>query len=430
MNRKGRDIMRKKIKWTLISAGSILVLLIGYYIYSIVSTVNHFNKKEDTIFKDIPKNPDETVVLAPPKWEGTSRVNILILGGDERGLNKGEVPRSDSMMVVSIEPNTKKALLISVLRDTYVKIPGYGKDRINAALALGGPELAMKTVSDLLGIEIQYYVYMGFKGFIGVIDALGGVTIDVEKDMDWEDSEDDHIYDIHLKKGLQKMDGKTALQYVRFRHDAMSDFTRSERQRKFLTAISEQMQSANGILKLPKILSSVDPYIETNINFSDMLKLGSLGYDAKASGFVGIQVPPSNLLDERSINGASVLTTDPKLLQSYIQDKFVESLTGVIQPLDHMQSSPTQRPTARPTAKPTPTPIPIDSPAPTLSGDPFITPDPDPAASEAPTAQPTESPAPSTGETASPTPLPTATPATNATSSPKPTTKPVIQAAG
>src|SRR5207244_1377938 len=108
---------------------------------------------------------------------------------------------SDSMMVVSIEPNTKKALLISILRDTYVKIPGHGSDRINAAMALGGPTLAMKTVSNLLGIQVQYYVYMDFKGFIGVVDALGGVSIDVEKDMDYEDAEDDHVYDIHLKKG-------------------------------------------------------------------------------------------------------------------------------------------------------------------------------------------------------------------------------------
>jgi LCP family protein required for cell wall assembly len=433
LNRKGRDIMRKKIKWTAISVGIIVILFIGYYVFSVVTAVNHIgNSKVPSPIKTLDDLSKKDPELAAPKWEGTQRVNILVLGADARGLEKSgnEVPRSDSMMVVSIEPNTKKALLISILRDTYVKIPGHGSDRINAAMALGGPTLAMKTVSNLLDIPIQYYVYMDFKGFIGVVDALGGVSIDVEKDMDWVDAEDDHVYDIHLKKGLQELDGKTALQYVRFRHDAQSDFARSERQRKFLTAISDKLQTTQGILKLPKILAAVDPYIETNIDsFSDKLKLGSLGFDSKASGFVGIQVPPLHLLDERRINGAAVLTTDSSLLQAYIQDKFVESLTGVEQPLAHMQPSPTDRPVPKHT--PSPTPKPVKSPEPSPSGVPII-----PSESEQPpasgdpaaSAKPTETPT----QTAIPTPTPMPTEIPKATSTPKPTPipKPVIQAAG
>jgi LCP family protein required for cell wall assembly len=342
------------------------------------------------------------------------------------------------MIVVSIEPNTKKALLISILRDTYVKIPGHSLDRINAAIALGGPTLAMKTVSNLLDIPIQYYVYMDFKGFIGVVDALGGVNIEVEKDMDYEDAEDDHVYDIHLKKGLQEMNGKTALQYVRFRHDAMSDFTRSERQRKFLSAISEKMQTTSGILKLPKILAAIDPYIDTNIDsFSDKLKLGSLILEAKSSVFVGIQIPPFHLLDERRINGADVLTTDPKLLQAYIQDKFVESLTGVEQPLAQMQPSTTDRPVFKPTskpvqmAKPNISPIPSPSEAPET---PFESATPSPSGdsvksqSPAEPVNPTDKPAATASLT--PAPIPTQIPNTTSKPIPTPTTKPVIQTAG
>lgn len=444
LNREGRENMRKRIKWTAISAGAIVILFIGYYIFSVVTAVKHIGKTDLTSpIQILDQNSQNNPELAAPKWEGTERVNILVLGADARGLEKNgkEVPRSDSMMVVSIEPNTKKALLISILRDTYVKIPGHGSDRINAAMALGGPTLAMKTVSNLLDIPIQYYVYMDFKGFIGVVDALGGVQIDVDKDMDWVDAEDDHVYDIHLKKGLQEMDGKTALQFVRFRHDAMSDFTRSERQRNFLKAISEKMQTTNGILRLPKILAAVDPYIDTNIeSFSDKLKLGSLGMDAKASGFVGIQVPPFHLLDETSINGASVLSTDTKLLQAYIQDKFVESLTGVEQPLAHMQPSATKRPVSKPTFTPTPvvTVNPNKSPTPGPSGVPVIpsesaTPNPsgNPAVSPAPSANPADTASPAPAVTVSPT--PTATPVTipiPTTVIPKATTNPVIQAAG
>jgi LCP family protein required for cell wall assembly len=421
LNRKGRGIMRKKIKWAAIAVGIIALLLIGNYIYSIVHTVNHFSApKPNSPFKNVEPISASNPELAAPKWEGTQRVNILVLGGDSRGLASSgtEVPRSDSMMVVSIEPNTKKALLISILRDTYVKIPGHGQDRINAALAIGGPTLAMKTVSNLLDIPIQYFVYMDFKGFIGVVDALGSVPIDVEKDMDYTDGEDGHVYDIHLKKGLQDMDGKTALQYVRFRHDAQSDFGRADRQRKFLTAISQQMQTTSGIIKLPQILSAVDPYIETNITFSEMLKLGSLGNDAKASGFVGIQVPPLHLLDETRINNAAVLSTNTKLLQAYIQDKFVESLTGVEQPKASMAPSATDRPLSKATSMPVATNQPVINPL----GDPII-----PAESGQPAASgdpavpqlPAESVKPS--ETPAPTP--------SVAQTPKHTTKPVIKAA-
>jgi anionic cell wall polymer biosynthesis LytR-Cps2A-Psr (LCP) family protein len=259
---------------------------------------------------------------------------------------------------------------------------------------------------------------MDFKGFIGVVDALGSVPIDVEKDMDYTDGEDGHVYDIHLKKGLQDMDGKTALQYVRFRHDAQSDFGRADRQRKFLTAISQQMQTTQGIIKLPQILSAVDPYIETNITFSEMLKLGSLGNDAKASGFVGIQVPPLHLLDETRINNAAVLSTNTKLLQAYIQDKFVESLTGIEQPKASMAPSATDRPLSKATSMPVATNQPVINPL----GDPII-----PAESGQPAASgdpavpqlPAESVKPS--ETPAPTP--------SVAQTPKHTTKPVIKAA-
>jgi LCP family protein required for cell wall assembly len=330
---------KKRIKWVFISLGIALVGFMGYYFISIYTAVDGFNKSEKkSIFTTIEKTNVKPTEIAPPKWESKERVNILVLGGDSRGLTKSdEVPRSDSMMVISIEPNTKKAFLLSILRDTYVKIPGHGEDRINAALALGGPRLAMKTVSNLLGIPVQYYVYTDFKGFIGVIDAMGGVSLDVEKDMNYTDGEDDHIYDIHLKKGFQHLDGKTALQYVRFRHDALSDFARADRQRKFLTAISAEMQTPSSLIKLPQILHAIDPYIETNISVSDMYKLGILGYEAKAAGFIGKQIPPDNLLAEKTIRGADVITTDPVKLKQYIQNIFVEALTSSPTPVQTLK---------------------------------------------------------------------------------------------
>lgn len=325
--RKNQNRWVRVAKWTIAGLLAAVLLFVGYNIYSFYSFANQINRNpEDSMFKEVRNNPNlANEDLEPPKWEGKERVNILLLGGDSRGLAEHEIPRSDTIMVVSIDPVTKKAHLFSILRDTYVAIPQHGHNRINAAITMGGPELAMKTVSNLLGIPIQYYVYTDFKGFIALVDAVGGVDIEVEKDMKYSDSADGHQYDIDLKKGLQHLDGEKALQYVRFRHDALSDYARTERQRKFMTALLDELQSTSSIMKLPKILSSVDPYVETNLTVNEMLKLGVLGFDIKASEVVSQQIPPSELLQEKTINGASVITVDPDKLHVFVRELFEQT---------------------------------------------------------------------------------------------------------
>lgn len=319
--------MSKKIKWILLSVG---VLFVGYICYFAIATYTgfkDFNKAgaADSPFAAFEKKDQNDPKLVPPEWEGKERVNILVLGGDSRGLDKNEVPRSDSMVVISINPATKKAIMFSIMRDTYVRIMGHGSTKINAALAYGGPDLAMNAVGTLMGIPIQYYVYTDFKGFIGVIDAIGGLDFNVEKDMKYSDSEDHHLYDIDLKKGMQHLDGKTALEYVRFRHDALSDFARSERQRNFLQALAAKLQTPMSFLKLPTILHEIDPYINTNMTVSEMAKLGFLSYEAKASGIVGQQIPPDNLLTETTIGGASVVTTNLVKLKQFVQTRLLQA---------------------------------------------------------------------------------------------------------
>ncbi|MFD2615136.1 LCP family protein [Paenibacillus gansuensis] len=311
--------MNRKWKWTLSIVSLAIVAWVGYYAYGIYNAANNFSKAPD---KSRFGNFTPVKEQEPPKWEGKERVNILLLGGDERGLRQNETPRSDSIMVASLDPVTHKAHLFSILRDTYVDIPGYRDNRINAALSLGGPELSMKTVSDYLGIPIQYYVYTDFQGFIALIDSIGGIDFEVEKDMHYVDAADDHVYDIDLKKGMQHLDGKKALQYVRFRHDALSDFTRTERQRNFMKAVADKLQSTTSLLKLPAILNSVSPYIETNLSVTDMLKLASLGYESKASGVKTVQIPPKELIYSDRVGGASVLRADEEKLRVYVQELF------------------------------------------------------------------------------------------------------------
>lgn len=310
----------KTAMWALVAA---VVGIVGYYGYSFIDFAN--DKPEESRFAKFNPNgagktPD-TVKYTPPKWEGTERVNILLLGGDSRGLSKSEIPRSDTIMVASIDPVTKKGHLFSILRDTYVKIPDHGSDRINSAIVLGGPRLAMQTVSELMGLDVQYYVYTDFEGFVKLVDEIGGIDFEVEKDMNYTSRADGPEYDIHLKKGMQHMDGKTALGYVRFRHDKLSDFSRTERQRKFMTALAQKMQSTTSIVRLPRILSAIDPYIETNLSVTEMLKLATLGFEAKGQQVKGIQIPPPELLQEVTRRGASVLEADDEKLREFVEEE-------------------------------------------------------------------------------------------------------------
>lgn len=298
-----------------------LGLVAGFAAYQgvgIYNALDNFQKSQgESRFEQFTQ---QTSYTEPPKWEGTERVNIVLLGGDGREENSNGIARSDSILIASIDPVSKKAHLFSVLRDTYVDIPGYGKQRINTAITLGGPTLAMKTIGNLLGLDIQYYVYAEFEGFKSLIDAMGGIDFEVEKNMHYTDKADGHRYDIDLKKGWQHLDGDKALQYVRFRHDAMSDFTRTERQRNFMEAVAKELQSTWNLLRMKDILDSVQDYIETNLTVQDMLKLGQLGLNLQMAG--SAQVPPMDLLYDLKVGGASVLgVRDEAKVLDYVQEQ-------------------------------------------------------------------------------------------------------------
>lgn len=308
---------KKRWKWLFISLSVIIGAAAAFLIFWSVGIYNALDNFSDG--NSVTSNEDPEATPVPiPEWEGKERVNILLLGGDARGVDEGQVARSDSILVASFDPVTKKAHLFSVLRDTYVNIEGHGRGRINTALTLGDFPLAMQTVGDLLGLNIQYYVYTDFEGFKAMIDTIGGIYYDVEKDMDYVDNADENRYDIHLKKGYQLLDGDKALQYVRFRHDAMSDFTRTERQRNFLQAVSKELQETWNIIRMKKILDSVHPYVKMNISVPDMLKLGQLGVKSHVASTT--QIPPMELIAEDRVGGASVIgISDEDELRSFVQ---------------------------------------------------------------------------------------------------------------
>lgn len=212
--------------------------------------------------------------------------NIVVLGVDERS---DDVGRSDTLFVVMFDSNTKSASLLSVPRDTRVRIAGHGWDKINHAYAYGGRELTQKTTEELLGLKINNYVMVDFKGFTGLVDAIGGIDIDVEKDMYYHDDWDG--FTIDLKKGKQHLDGKTAIQYVRYR-DEEGDIGRIRRQQHFMMAVYDKIASADMLLHIPGLAKQLTSMVKTDLPLGDMMDLGkALHAMVKEKGLSMAMVP-------------------------------------------------------------------------------------------------------------------------------------------
>lgn len=221
------------------------------------------------------------------------KINILVLGIDQR---RNDIGRSNVTCVVTIDTGTKDVSMLWVPRDSRVKIPGYDWNKIGHAYAYEGPKLSEKTVEELLGIKIDYYLTVNMAGFSKVIDAIGGVDLNVEKRMYYYDPYDEgEVADnnglIDLKPGFQHMDGNTALQYVRFRHDEMGDIGRIERQQKFSKALLAQVASPAVITRLPSIINEMSAVVKTDLPLNQMLSLGKIINDAYKRGLNTETVP-------------------------------------------------------------------------------------------------------------------------------------------
>lgn len=232
---------------------------------------------------------------ADTKINDSQRTNILLLGVDAR--NGETISRSDTIILASIDPKQNKVALVSIPRDT--KISGSaigGMDKINAANVTGGPELAVRKVEELMNEKIDYYVEVDFEGFKNVINALGGVNIDVDQKM-YKPSEG-----INLKPGLQTLDGDGALAYVRFRDYPLGDIERTEHQQAFLMALSQEVLKPSTIVKLPTLVKEIQANIKTNLGLKDMLKMASWAPGFNSESVVA-QTLPGSFYNQRDAQG-------------------------------------------------------------------------------------------------------------------------------
>ena len=212
--------------------------------------------------KPVEKKQSEELITAKDK------ATIMIMGVDERD---DDVGRSDTLMIASIDPKTNQASLLSVPRDTRVKIKGHGFDKVNAAYAYGKEKLSQDTVENLLGVNIDHYIIINTKSFKKIIDAIGGIDIDVPKRMHYEDPwDDDGGLIIDFQPGMQHMDGAKAVTYVRYR-DEEGDLGRIRRQQDFMRACMDKIVSPAIIPKLPSVIKEVMDSIQTDLTFRHLL---------------------------------------------------------------------------------------------------------------------------------------------------------------
>lgn len=230
----------------------------------------------------------ETFLALTPKTR-LSGVNILAFGTDETK----SVQRSDTIILFHIDNEAKKIGALSIPRDTRVNVPGVGLTKINHAYAYGGAELLERSVSEFLGVPIEYHVQINLAGVEKLIDQLDGITIDVEKDLFYEDQAGDLYIDI--KKGKQNLKGKEAIQFLRFRHDQEGDLGRIRRQQSFIRSFAAKLTTTKTMLDLPNIVAKINSSIKTNMSKKEMMGLSLQFSDAFKSGALNKGTVPGNV---------------------------------------------------------------------------------------------------------------------------------------
>jgi LCP family protein required for cell wall assembly len=213
----------------------------------------------------------------PPEWNGRERLNVLVLGIDSRGV-PGDTQNTDTIIVLSLDPLNRTASMLSIPRDTLVPIPGHGSEKVNAAYALGGPELAQRTIENLLAIRLNSYALINFDAFTKIVDSLGGALVDVKRPIRDESypTPGYGVERLNIQPGPQLMPGDRALKYARSRHDS-NDFSRAKRQQDVISALRARMSSDGMLSRIPAIVGDVGTAVETNFDPANILPLAGLG---------------------------------------------------------------------------------------------------------------------------------------------------------
>ena len=210
---------------------------------------------------------------------GNSIINIALFGVDAVD---GDVGRSDSIMIATIDTVHKKLKLTSIMRDSYVAIDGHGNDKLNHAYAFGGPQLAIKTLNENFDLNIENFASVNFETLPKIIDELGGIELNIDADeLEYINGYIAHLNNINgtsepaiESTGIQHVSGTQALAFCRIRYTSGGDYKRTERHREVLTEIFKKIETMP-VTSYPSLLSEILPMVNTSLGYSDILELGT-----------------------------------------------------------------------------------------------------------------------------------------------------------
>lgn len=284
----------------------------------------------------------------PEPWDGASRVTILIMGLDYRDWAAGEgAPRTDTMMLLTIDPLARTGGMLSVPRDMWVNIPGFEYGRINTAYSLGeaykvpggGPGLAMESVEELLGVPIDYYAQVDFGAFVRFIDEIDGVKIDIKEKITVDPLGDNNTKT--LKPGVQTLPGDIALAYARARKTEGGDFDRAQRQQQVTMAIRNRILDFNMlptlIARAPVLYQELSAGINTNLSLEQAIQLAWLAVQIPEENIKrGVIGPPEQVLLVKSPEGDDVLKPIADKIRLLRDEIFFD--TGIASPTANMSA--------------------------------------------------------------------------------------------
>ncbi len=252
---------KKKRKWLRITGIILLILLIGIgaYVYTVWhSLTSAVDSMHEPVDRETTKRT-ETLNL-----EQQEPFSVLMLGVDERD---GDSGRSDTMIVMTVNPEKQSVKMLSIPRDTRTEIVGHGTtDKINHAYAFGGVAMSMDTVENFLDIPIDYYMQINMEGFKDIVDSVGGVTVNNDLDFTYEG--------VHFPEGAVTLNGEKALKFSRMRYeDPRGDFGRQLRQRMIIQAVLKEGASLNSLTNFDDIFDALSKNIKTNLTFDEMVNI-------------------------------------------------------------------------------------------------------------------------------------------------------------
>lgn len=239
---------------------------------------------------------------------------------------------TDTMLLLRFNPEAKKLVALSIPRDTRTQVPGYGITKINEANVDGGPALSAKATSELLGgVGVDRYVSINVQGVQALVDAVGGVTVFVPKDMKYKD-ESQHLY-VNLKAGQQHLNGDQALQLLRFRYDENGDIGRIQRQQMVMRALMEQTLNPATLARLPQILAVIQTHIDTNLSVEELVAL--VGFAARTNrSQVQMLMVPGSFSQPHEYSGISYWLPSPQRIQTLMAQHFSFGTVATTEPLN------------------------------------------------------------------------------------------------